>query len=133
MSFEEKYLDVLQNIEFAIQLGYKNHNDLTDYEVSFALEALIEFYTAKERNRDPRNFNLSDNSVIIYELAQDMCEIRIGNKKFIEEDENNSVSPVSINEILDCLKKIKKSVAKWTKSNGRQGYLDFVKNYIPNV
>ncbi|HZX13268.1 MAG TPA: hypothetical protein VFF49_02595 [Thermodesulfobacteriota bacterium] len=29
MGFEEKYLDVLQNIEFPVQVVYKNHPDLT--------------------------------------------------------------------------------------------------------
>jgi len=132
MSFGNKNLDVLQNIEFVIQLVYKDHSELTDYDVSFALESLVEFYTAKERDREPRNFNLSENPLLIFENVKEVCELRLG-KSSLSDGSNFTINPVSINEILNCLKKIKSSVKKWTKSNGRQGYLEFVKEYMPDV
>ena len=49
MAFEEQYLDVLQNIEFAIVSAYREHNDLRDREVMRALDALIDFYRAEAR------------------------------------------------------------------------------------
>jgi hypothetical protein len=35
-----------------------------------------------------------------------------------------------ISEILEYLKKIQKSVPFWSKEGGRQGYLNFVNQYI---
>ena len=131
MSVEEKYLDVLQNLEFAIQLVYKEHPELIDYDVQFAVEALIEFYTAEERNREPRNFNLSGNSEKVYRKVKKMCNYRLGISKSEADLHGDSPHAISRSEILICLKKIKKSIETWTKRNGRQGYLNFLKQFMP--
>jgi len=47
MGLEDKYLDVLQNIEFAIVSVYRKESDLSDYEVMDALDALINLYRAQ--------------------------------------------------------------------------------------
>lgn len=133
MSVEDKYLDVLQNLEFAIQVVYKTYSDLTDYEVQFAIESLLEFYIAEERNREPRNFNLSENPKEVYEEVKKMCNFRLGRSNSEYELQENLLQTISIGEILICLKRIKKSVTTWTKRNGRQRYLEFVKQYMPNV
>ncbi len=131
MSFTDKYLDVLQNIEFAIQLVFKEKPELTDYDVTFALEYLIEYYTSKERGREPRNFNLSENSIQISENVIQVCEYRMGHLKTDKSDIEDQ--PVTANEILNCLKKIKTSAVKWTKRSGRKGYLDFTKDFFPDA
>ena len=41
MGFEDKDLDVLQNIEFAIVSVYRERSGLSDYNVMRALDALI--------------------------------------------------------------------------------------------
>lgn len=42
MKTEDKYQDILQNIEFAIATAYKSDRELTDYVVRSALEELID-------------------------------------------------------------------------------------------
>lgn len=133
MAFEDKYLDVLQNIEFPIQVVYKNRQDLTDYDVLSAIEALIDFYTAEERKREPRDFKLSEKSIEVYNGVKEMCDFRIGRVFPDDINPENTPKPLSISEITNCLKTIKNSINKWTKRNGRQGYLNFVKEYMPNV
>ncbi|MEO8209358.1 MAG: hypothetical protein ABI840_02265 [bacterium] len=133
MSIENKYLDVLQNLEFAIQSVYKTQKDLTDYEVLFAIESLIEFYTAQERKREPRDFKLSENSIKVFAELKSISDFRIGKRKLIEDDVEVNIDFILISELLNCLKKIKNSLNKWTKIYGRQGYLNFVKNYMPDV
>jgi O6-methylguanine-DNA--protein-cysteine methyltransferase len=39
--FEEKYLDVLQNIEFGIVSVYREHPEMLDWDAFKAVEALI--------------------------------------------------------------------------------------------
>lgn len=50
---EEKYEDVLQNIEFAIVQTYRQQPQLIDFEVDQAVEALVRSYTAELLQRPP--------------------------------------------------------------------------------
>ncbi len=134
MIFEDKYLDVLQNIEFGIITVYKQYQDLSDYDVMRALESIIDHYIAEKLGRLPRQFSLSDKEDLICKNVKQMCEWRLG-RTTIGVDKNNQ-EEISINdsktidEIIDCLKRILKSVNKWNKRGGRQGYLKFVSQYI---
>src|SRR5687767_4457157 len=56
--FEERYEDVLQNIEFSIVRVHRERPDLLDYDVDAALEALISRYGAEARGRTPREHAL---------------------------------------------------------------------------
>jgi hypothetical protein len=133
MAFEDKYLDVLQNIEFPIQVVYKTRQDLTDYDVLSAIESLIDFYIAEERKREPRDFKLSEKSAEVYSSVKEMCDFRLGRGLQDDIKTDGTPKPLSISEITSCLKTIKNSVNKWTKRNGKQGYLNFVKEYMPYV
>ncbi|MBU0561594.1 MAG: hypothetical protein KJ799_09060 [Bacteroidetes bacterium] len=133
MTFEEKYLDVLQNIEFPIQVVYKQHPDLTDYDALSAIESLIEFYIAEQRKREARKFNMSVKTLQVYDEVKEICDIRLGREKLDSALNVSIPKPLSVQEILECLKKIKNSIKKWTKRNGRQGYLNLVKGYMPYV
>jgi hypothetical protein len=37
---------------------------------------------------------------------------------------------ITVAEILACLRKVRRSVDKWNKRGGSQGYLQFVQQYI---
>lgn len=74
--FEEKYLDVLQNIEFGIVSVYRQHPEMLDWDALKAIETLIHEYHAEH------------------------------------------------------LKRIRKSIELWNRRSGRQGYLDFISEYV---
>jgi hypothetical protein len=38
--------------------------------------------------------------------------------------------PITIDEIILCLKRVLKSVKRWNEDGGRQGYLDFIIQYV---
>jgi len=42
----------------------------------------------------------------------------------------NPIDEKTVDEILGCLRKIRKSVDRWNKRGGQQGYLQFVSNFI---
>lgn len=131
MRIEEQYLDVLQNIEFAIVVTYRKHRGMTDYEVIRALEAVIDGYKAEARGHPPREVSLSEMELALYEALRDMCEWRLGRESMPGADESAAGSePIRVDEILLCLKKILNSVNKHTRSNGRMGYLDFIVQYV---
>jgi hypothetical protein len=131
MEFHEKYLDVLQNIEFGIVQIYREQSDLLDYDVMRALEALVDHYVAQKINRNPRHFSLSDRAVLVFDNVQNFCEWRLGRKSIPMNGEgSDNPEPKSTDEIINCLKKILNSVKKWNKRGGRQGYLDFVSSFV---
>ncbi|GBD87042.1 hypothetical protein BMS3Abin03_00968 [bacterium BMS3Abin03] len=132
MAFEDEYLDVLQNIEFAIQSVYKIHDDLTDYDALSAIEAVIDFYIAEERKREPRDFKLSAKSLEVYDAVKEICNFLLGRDLPDDYDIDDHPLLLSVSEITNCLKTIRNSISKWTKRAGRQGYLNFVKNYMPD-
>lgn len=136
LKFEEKYQDVLQNIEFAITTIYREHPELTDFYVMQALDALIRVYDAEAKGRSAPNSRLEPLEQDIYNSVKAMCEWRMGREEVLDKDDN-PVSPFSsedgaktLAEILACLKRIRKSVTMWNKAHGRRGYLNFVKQFV---
>ena len=133
MRVEDKYTDVLQNIEFGIVMTYQDHPELSDYGVMRMLEALIDSYTAEKIGRSPRHFPLSDVERLLLENVRRMCEWRLGRASLSDDaskDKEITPEPKSVDEIVLCLKRILKSVNKWNKRGGRQGYLNFVIQYV---
>lgn len=132
LSFEEQYLDVLQNIEMAIVSVYREHNDLLDYDVDRALEILwMEYRNDKEGKTAPAP-NLNANARLVYDRVKHICEWRLGRTMLTTGKKSIplKLEPISVDEIMDCLKRIRKSVGLWNKRGGRQGYLYFIDNNI---
>ena len=77
MNFEEKYEDVLQNIEFGIIGVYRQDPSLLDYHVADALEALVRFYTAEQSGRNPPGSRLSERAQNVFDAAKSMGEPRL--------------------------------------------------------
>lgn len=130
MTFEEEYEDVLQNIEATIVGVYRQRSDLIDYDVEEALDGLIGRYKAEQRDREPRSPQMTEKPLALYEAVEDVCEWRLGRKDLWQEG-TSQPEPKTIEEIIACLKRIKRSVGKWHKRGGRQGYLHFIEQYIP--
>ena len=126
---DEKYLDVLQNIEFAIVSVYHNQNDLNDYEVMTALDALIDTYRLEIREHSPKEYPLTDKEGLVFQEVHEMCEFRMNRMK-MDGMSVNIINQKSTEEILSCLRKIRKSVERWSNRNGKQGYLNFVREYV---
>ena len=40
------------------------------------------------------------------------------------------VESISLDEIVACLKRVRKSINRWTRTGGRQGYLTFVSQFV---
>jgi len=134
MAVEEEYQDVLQNIEFAIVRLYREDPSLLDYAVLDALQALIRFYQAEERQRRPPALRLSEKSQRVFEAVKEMCEWRLGRGGLMDEEGKDvkiEGESLSAEEIVKCLRRIHKSAQFWTKKGGRQGYLNYVSPFIP--
>jgi hypothetical protein len=132
--FEEQYQDVLQNIEFAIVSTYRERPDeISDWSVEAALDALIRAYGAEHTGRTIRPARLSEAEQMIYDRVRGMCEWRLGREQLLAEQAPailQEIEPKTLDEIVACLKRVRTSVKRWHKSGGRRGYLDFVSMYV---
>jgi len=132
-TFTDKYLDVLQNLEFAIVTTYKQRPEMTDYDVMRIVEALIDGYQAETIGRPPRYTPVTDVEIDLMDILRRMCQWRLGRIQLLENEkmkEPEKMDTKTLDEIVACLKKIHNSARKWNKSGGRRGYLDFVVKYI---
>ena len=131
--FEEEYEGVLQNIEFAIVSVYQHQPTLVDFDVENALDALIRTYQAQQLNREPPAVALSALAQLVYSGAQSMCEWRIGRESPFALEGPTQIpapEPITVNELIACLKRIRKSVRTWNKRGGRRGYLEFASQFF---
>jgi hypothetical protein len=135
-SFEDQYLDVLQNIESAIVGVYRQQPDLTDYDVDNALNALIRAYRFEQQNQTVSPPQLNPLATQVYIGVKLMCEWRLGRQKLFEstvDGEIPSPPPKTMDEIIACLKRIRKSVERWNKRGGTRGYLQYIIQFTPYV
>jgi len=130
MALEDAHLDVLQNIEFAIVSVYRKQHTLRDVEVMRALDALIDLYRAKARGHTPKEVNLPEPETTVFHNAYTMCEFRLGRPEARTRIQVPFEGDKTESDILACLRKIRKSVERWHKRGGHQGYLQFVSEYI---
>jgi hypothetical protein len=133
MDVEEDYLDILQNIEFAIMSVYRENPLLVDFDVEAAINALISLYHAQSQNHGARRTNLNGRAMLVFERVEAMCEFRLGREDLLSADMQQRgprPEPVTLEVIVACLKRIRKSVQRWNKEGGRQGYLTFVGRFV---
>ncbi len=129
---DEKYLDVMQNIESVIASAYRDDQSITDYSIMSVLEALISMYTAEETRRPPRPVKLSSLEQTLFESVKDICEWRLGRgdlKNSLEESGGDS-GKKTVAEMLVILKRLLKSVKFWNREEGRQGYLNYICRFL---
>jgi hypothetical protein len=132
-NIEEEYVDVLQNIEFAIVSVYRSEQALSDYDVSKIVNVLISGYQADLSKRDFSGPNLSSLQEQLYKSVKDMCEWRLDRKAIDKEElhlQMERPEPLTVEEIIACLKRIRKSVETWNKQSGRQGYLQYIDQFL---
>jgi len=135
MTFADKSVDVLQNLESAIIPVYRERSELIDAEVLMAIESLIRVYSAQAQGKSISSRRpLRGLSQQVASSVQQMCEWRLGRVSLTDAEGNplsETPTPKTQNEIVDCLKTIQSSLRFWTKERGRQGYLNFVSEFLP--
>jgi hypothetical protein len=126
-------MDILQNIEAAIHYFHVDNPELTDYDVDRALEMLVRAYQGEARGKKPTPPR-SHLGFQVYEAARRACEIRLGRAPIppdLQQLGEGEMKPVTLDIIIQALKRIRKSIALWTKEAGRQGYLNYISQFMP--
>jgi hypothetical protein len=77
--FEENYIDVLHNIEAAIVSTYRgNQQEMTDWDASRALEALVAHYQAERKGHEARDVFLKPIPQEVFDKVFTVCEFTLG-------------------------------------------------------
>jgi hypothetical protein len=133
-NFEEKYQTVLQNLEFALAQVYRSDPKMSDYAALFAVESLIKHYNAEQQGRTLAALQFQPHEQEAFDGVKAICEWRLGKQALVSEN----VEAVNIGdqanapeEIIACLKRIKKSIEFWQKRGGRRSYFEFVSRFLP--
>jgi len=100
-SFEEQYLDVLQNLEFGIIQVARRHPEMSDWEALVAVEALMQVYRAEAAGREARPPKLDPLAEETFDIVEGMCEWRLGRGQFVN-DESQWNSPSSPSQRRRC-------------------------------
>ena len=124
----------MQNLEFGIVQVHHNHPEMTDWEALTAIEALLRTYRAEAKGRQAAPPSLNSLAGEVYDSVETMCEWRLGREKPFSDEEGEPmefpVDPITLDEIIACLKRIRKSINYWSRQGGRQGYLTFVSQFV---
>ena len=129
MNPEPKNMDVLQNLEAIVVTVFRDHPEMTDRVAARAYEAAFEHYRAEVRGHAPKPCTLTGIEREVFNGLIAICDWRLGRSKGgIESDE--IPNPLSVTEIVDCLRQLRKSVERHTRSGGSQGYLVFVAAFV---
>lgn len=49
----------------------------------------------------------------------------------LENEMRDPPAPVSVETLIACLKRLEKSVKLWNEQGGRQGYLEYIAEFLP--
>ena len=123
----EDYQDVLQNIESAVVQVWKQNPAMTNYVVMAAYDAAINYYRALASQQTPKPVNLTGLDAKVFSGVKEMCEWRSGRAPGPVPGE---LAPIPLEDLVACLRKLRKSVDFWTKQGGRQGYMKYIEQYV---
>ena len=129
MNAEPKNLDLLQNLETAVIQVWRANLEMTDHVAARAYEAVFERYRAESRDHQPKVATLAGLDRTVYEAVTAACELRLGRGALSAA--GASIPPVSLEDLVDGLRQLRKSVERNTRGGGRQGYLHFVDEFLP--
>jgi hypothetical protein len=131
MRVEDEYFGVLQNLEAVIVHEFRRDRSILDLNARDAVNALVRHYAAEAESRSASGAPLSERARRIFEAVRLICEWRLGRAPEPFEASVELDAPATAAELVLCLKRIRKSIDFWTKEGGRQGYLNYVIEYLP--
>jgi hypothetical protein len=125
-----EYKHELKDIESAVIKYFSERPDMADSHVDRVYELLIHAYKANARAATPPSGRLGEIERELYARVEAMCEWHLGRAEAPWKDAKRAAVIRTPDEIVACLKHLRKSVKFWTKESGRQGYLNYIKPYF---
>ncbi len=129
----DKLLSLMQSLEMNLSNHYSEQPQLTDYDVSDAFDALVRYYKLKLDNHSFTP-NLKERSKEVFEMLQTIADAFLGSGRFPKDSDAplvpENMESYSVEEVLSCFKRLQSSLKLWTKEGGRQGYLNYISQFV---
>lgn len=131
MTWKEDDLPALKELESTALRIWSGHGEMTDYTAGRAYDAAYQLYRARLRGHDPKPPALTGLDLETFNAVQGVCEklLTAGAQPF-KGMLNRNLPPPTLEKLVEYLHELHRSVERHTKSGGRRGYLEFLKNYI---
>jgi hypothetical protein len=129
MKWTDDKLDILQNLEFSVAEVWRADPTMSDYSALRAFEAAFQLYKAELRGHAPKPVSVTGLDQQAFEAVKAMCEFRLGRGR-CPTGAPGSITPISLELLVDCLRELAKSVERHTRLGGRQGYLTFIGRFV---
>jgi len=129
---KETDFPALQELEAAVLAVWKTHPEMNDYTAGRAYEAAQKHYRARLRGREPKPAGLDGLDRETFEVVQKVCEkqLTIGPAS-LRGLPPGDTKPVALEKLVEYLRELAHSVERHTKVDGRCGYLEFLRQFIP--
>jgi hypothetical protein len=102
---------------------------MTNYTVMRDYDTAIAEYSALARQQIAKPTNLTGLDATLFKAVRESCEWRIGHAASPDSDEK--ITPLPVEDLVACLKKLRKSVDFWTRERSRNGYLEYIQDFLP--
>jgi hypothetical protein len=119
-SFEEEHRSILLNIESTVINRYITQPEMVDHNVDKVYETLMREYQAALKDKAPPKQRFNEIEQTLYDELRPILEIEMRHGYDTE-------------TIIAVLKRLRTSIRLWGKgkgSYGRQGYLNYVRNFL---
>lgn len=133
MSEMRDLTDVMYHIELMVLREWARDPSLIDLEVADVFDALARRYALEERGQSTKPLRLSPKAERLYEALLEIAEAQAGRRS--PPEETTSVpfpADVQASELAASFKRLSRSVATWSARGGRQGYLEYIEDFVPH-
>jgi len=131
MKWNDEDLPALHELESTVVAFWARQPDMTDYAASRVFEAAFQLYRSRLRKHEPKPVSLAGIDADVFNAVQDVCEkLLVTGAEPLKETPGIKLGPVLLEKLVDYLRELQRSVERHTKLGGRQGYLNFVRDYL---
>lgn len=117
LRIEDEHPEVMEPVEQAVVDIYDAHPDLTDRDVDAAFGSLITHHRARERGLEPQH-HLTGGTATLFAALLPVTDRLLAD------------GTADVPLLVRGLTRLRKSVGFWTKREGRQGYLTYVRGML---
>jgi hypothetical protein len=136
LSNDERYIEIIYTLERNNVEFYQEHPDLLDAHVEAAINHLMRVYRAETQGKQAPKQRMKGISLDLAETLEAVCELYRGRAQVEPQKGPRSELELPVRtpeDITASLKKIKSSIKTWSKQSGRQGYLNYVTEFIEST
>ena len=136
LSNDERYIEIIYTLELSIVAFYQEHPDLLDAHVETAINHLMRVYRAETQGKQAPKRRMKGISLDLAETLEAVCEFYRGRAQVEPQKSPKSELELPVRtpkDITASLKKLKSSIKTWSKQGGRQGYLNYVTEFIEST